>query len=115
VTFELAGLALLAGAVWFAIDSLRAREAAIETARRACAADGVQLLDDTVMLASLRIGRNPGGRLMLRRVYEFEFSDTGDNRLAGAVTLAGSRVAMLYLEPHRGGREIAEGRPAVPW
>jgi hypothetical protein len=104
MTVELLGVALLVGFTWLAMDSLRAREAAIDAARRVCAADGVQLLDDTVMLVSLRIARHSGGRAVLRRVYRFEFSDTGDNRLAGAVTLAGSRVATLCLEPHRFGK-----------
>jgi hypothetical protein len=73
-----------------------------------CAGEGVQLLDDTVMLVSLRVAREGSGRVALRRVYQFEFSDTGDNRLGGAVTLAGSRVATLYLEPHRFGAHIVE-------
>ena len=98
---ELLAVCLLAGLVWVWADSLRAREAAVAAARRACAGDGVQLLDDTVMLASLRIARDGGGAVVLWRVYRFEFSDTGNNRLAGAVTLAGSRVDTLYLEPHR--------------
>jgi hypothetical protein len=100
MTFELLAVALLVGLTWLTMDNLRAREAAIDAARRACAGDGVQLLDDTVMMVSLRIVRG-GGRTVLRRVYQFEFSDNGDNRLAGAVTLAGSRVDTLYLEPHR--------------
>ena len=110
MTFELLGVGLLIGLAWLAMDNLRAREAAIDAARRACAGDGVQLLDDTVMLVSLRITRGGSGRAVLRRVYQFEFSDTGDNRLAGAVTLAGSRVATLYLEPHRFGAQIVERR-----
>jgi hypothetical protein len=99
---ELVAVALLAGLTWLWLDGLRAREVAVQAARRACAGDGVQLLDDTVMLASLRLAR-AGGRAVLRRVYHFEFSDTGDNRLSGAITLAGSSVDMLYLEPHRAG------------
>jgi hypothetical protein len=101
MTFELFAVALLVGLTWLAMDNLRAREAAIDAARRACAGDGVQLLDDTVMMVSLRVARGGGGRRVLRRIYQFEFSDNGDNRLAGAVTLAGSRVDTLYLEPHR--------------
>ena len=100
MTFELLAVALLVGLTWLSMDNLRAREAAIDAARRACAGDGVQLLDDTVMMVSLRIVRG-GGRTVLRRIYQFEFSDNGDNRLAGAVTLAGSRVDTLDLEPHR--------------
>jgi len=110
MTFELLGVGLLIGLAWLAMDNLRAREAAIDAARRACAGDGVQLLDDTVMLVSLRIARRDGGGAVLRRVYQFEFSDTGNNRLAGAVTLAGSRVDTLYLEPHRFGAQIMEQR-----
>lgn len=108
MTFELLGVVLLVGFTWLAMDNLRAREAAIEAARRVCVGEDVQLLDDTVMLVSLRIAREDSGRVVLRRVYQFEFSDTGDNRLGGAVTLAGSRVATLYLEPHRFGAQIAE-------
>jgi hypothetical protein len=114
LTFELLGGAVLVACAWLAVDNLRAREAAIDAARRACAGDGVQLLDDTVMLTSLRIARENGGKPVLRRVYQFEFSDTGDNRLAGAVTLAGPRVVTLYLEPHRAGPpgpQAAEQRP----
>jgi hypothetical protein len=114
---EILAVALLAGLAWLWLDSLRAREAAIEAARRACAGDGVQLLDDTVMLASLRVARDGGGPLVLRRVYHFEFSDTGNNRLAGGVTLAGSRVDTLYLEPHREidvAPRIADRWPASP-
>ena len=100
MTAELLAVALLAGLTWLWLDSLRVREVAVQAVRRACAGDGVQLLDDTVMLAALGAARRDG-RVVLRRVYHFEFSDTGDNRLDGAITLAGSSVELLYLEPHR--------------
>jgi len=58
----------------------------------------------------LPVAGRDGGGAVLRRVYQFEFSDTGNNRLAGAVTLAGSRVDTLYLEPHRFGAQIMEQR-----
>lgn len=101
-TAELIPIAALAAIGWFWFDSLRAREAAVEAARLACAADRVQLLDDTVALVSLRPQRASGGTLALRRIYRFEFSDTGNNRLGGSVTVLGSVVQMLYLEPHFG-------------
>lgn len=99
---EILAVALLIGAAWFWFDSLRAREAAVEAARLACSAEGVQLLDDTVALASLSPRRVGRGALTLRRIYRFEFSDSGDNRLGGSVTLLGAEVQALYLEPHRG-------------
>lgn len=99
---ELFGIVMIAGTAWLWVASLRARESAVEAARLACAADGVQLLDDTVALASLRPQRASSGTLALRRIYRFEFSDTGNNRLGGSITLLGSAVQALYLEPHRG-------------
>ncbi len=99
---ELVGIVLIVGAVWLWLTSLRAREAAVEAARLACTADGVQLLDDTVALASLWPQRTGSGTLALRRIYRFEFSDTGNNRLNGSITLLGPEVQALYLEPHHG-------------
>jgi hypothetical protein len=48
------------------------------------------------------VQRSENGRVRLRRIYRFEFSDTGNNRLGGSVTLLGALVQALYLEPHGG-------------
>lgn len=88
-------LILLALIAWFWFDSLKAREAGIRAVRLACEADGLQLLDETIALTSLKPARNEHGRLALRRVYQFEFSDTGDNRRRGSVHLLGARVVLL--------------------
>jgi hypothetical protein len=90
----------LVGLAWLWFDSLRARESAVRAARLACHADGVQLLDDTVALASIGLLRVDGGQVALKRCYRFEFSDTGDNRLDGSITMVGCNVHALYLEPH---------------
>ena len=55
----------------------------------------MQLLDDTVAISSLRLARNDAGRLLLQRVYDFEYSDTGDNRRNGSVVMLGHRVVVL--------------------
>ncbi|HCZ15082.1 MAG TPA: DUF3301 domain-containing protein [Candidatus Accumulibacter sp.] len=93
-TLSLLGM-LAAGWLW--LDSFRAREAGIRAVRAACDADQLQLLDDTVALASLRPARDDEGRLRLRRVYRFEYSDTGDNRRNGQITLLGSELLLLHL------------------
>lgn len=80
-------------ALW--LDSIKVREAAVHAARVACAAEGFQLLDDTVAIASLKPVRDEQGRLKLQRAYAFEYSDTGDNRLKGSVVLIGRRVLIL--------------------
>ncbi len=92
---ELFGLAALAGGAWLWLDSLKARDIGIAAARTACEAEGLQLLDDTVSIGSLKPARNEDGQLLLRRVYTFEYSDTGDNRRSGSVILLGQRVVLL--------------------
>jgi hypothetical protein len=101
----LAALALLA-AGWFLWDSLKAREAANAAMRAACRARGWLFLDDTVALESLRPVRDGDGRLRLRRVYGFQYSDTGDNRRKGSVTVVADTVSALDVD----GGHVAEGR-----
>jgi hypothetical protein len=92
---EIAGILLLGGLAWLWFDSLKAREAAIDTARAACASEGLLLLDATVSISSLKPARDDDGRLRLQRAYDFEYSDTGNNRLRGSVVLIGHRVVLL--------------------
>ncbi len=93
--FEIFALLVLVGAAWFWHDTIRAREAGIKAARGACERAGVQLLDDTVALRTMRLARNEAGHLTLRRVYEFEFSGSGFDRQPGGVVLLGREVEML--------------------
>lgn len=98
--WDVAALLALAIAVFFWVDSLRARERAVAAGRAACRRYGVQLLDDTVAIARLRIARDDDGRLKLRRTYAFEFSDTGNNRRRGAIVMLGGILTDLQLEPY---------------
>ncbi len=63
--------------------------------RAACKTEGLLFLDDTVGLQSMRPVRDAEGRMALRRVYGFEYSDDGDNRRKGSVALLGDRVIMV--------------------
>lgn len=94
---ELLVFLLLAGGVWFVSDSLKAREAAHVAARKACAEEGVQFLDDTVSQSGMRIARDGEGRAVLERYFRFEFSPTGDDRQQGRVRLLGNRVQEVRL------------------
>ncbi|MEF8754684.1 MAG: DUF3301 domain-containing protein [Accumulibacter sp.] len=96
---EILGLGLLLLAGWFWFDGFQARAAAMHAARVACAADGLLLLDDTVALAHLRLQRDGEGRLRLRRTYDFEYSDTGDNRRPAQLVVLGDEVLLLRLVP----------------
>ena len=99
--WESAILVLIAAGVFFWIDSLRARERALAAGRSACARYGVQFLDETVVFARLRLGRDEAGQLCLRRTYTFEFSDTGDNRRHGAIVMLGGELQDMQLEPYK--------------
>lgn len=90
-----AALALLLLLIW---DSLRSREAALAACRAACATEGWMFLDDTVAVTSIRPVRDDDGWIKLRRVYAFEFSDTGDRRRPGTVTLVGPKVIVIRME-----------------
>jgi hypothetical protein len=97
---ELLFLVLTAAGVWFWLDSLKAREIGINAARSACQEDGLQFLDETVVGHSLRLARDDVGRLRLRRTYSFEYSDTGNDRRSGSVTMLGHDVEFLHVRPH---------------
>ena len=92
---ELILLAVFAALGWLWWDRMQAREAAVGAARAACNAEGLQFLDDTVGIASIKPARNAEGRLLLQRAYDFEFSDNGDNRIRGSVVTLGRRVILL--------------------
>lgn len=92
---ELAALALLILGAWLWLDSTRVRELAVAAARVACEAENVLFLDDTVAFKSMTLMRSAEGRVQIRRAYDFEFSDTGNNRLRGGVVMAGERVMLL--------------------
>jgi hypothetical protein len=94
---ELASLVLLGVLGWFWLDSLKARDAAVGAARKACESEGLQFLDETVAIGGLKPARNDDGQLLLRRVYHFEYSDTGDNRCQGSVILLGQRVMLINI------------------
>ncbi|MFN4064615.1 DUF3301 domain-containing protein [Azoarcus communis] len=97
---ELLALILLCLGAWFWLDSLKAREAGVAAARAACAREGVQLLDETVVGRGLRLARDDNGRMVVRRAYDFEYSDSGDDRHRGAVVLLGREVVLLELASH---------------
>jgi Protein of unknown function (DUF3301) len=94
-SLEILSILILIAAAWLWLDSLKAREVAVRTARAACTAEGLMLLDDTVAISNLKPARDDDGRVRLQRAYNFEYSDTGNNRLPGSIVLLGHRVTLL--------------------
>ena len=102
---EILGFLLLVCGAWFLWDSLKVRERANTAMRAACRKEGLLFLDDTVALQSVWPARDDDGHLKLRRIYAFEYSDTGHNRRKGNITMLADAVAALDIGP----RAIVEG------
>lgn len=94
-------LLLLAAVGWFWFNSLRALEMARNVGKEACRRANVQLLDGTVANNGLALVRNESGRRVLRRIYRFEFSETGNTRLEGSLVLLGDKVESVTMEPYQ--------------
>jgi hypothetical protein len=95
VEWFLVALGLVAWA-WY--SGTVVRETAVRIARRLCDSRGQQLLDETVSLLSVRLKRDGSGRVRLMRRYGFEFSDDGEHRRSGELTLLGQRLLASRLE-----------------
>jgi hypothetical protein len=99
--WEVGAIVIIAAAIFLWLDSLRARERAVQAGRRACERYDLQFLDETVSFTKLRLARDHEGQLKIARTYTFEFSDTGNNRRHGAIVMLGGELQDLQLEPYR--------------
>lgn len=100
-------LGLIGFGVWFWLDSLRAREFALQRCRAFCSQNNVQLLDQSIHVRKIFPARL-NGRLGLRRFYAFEFSLNGTDRYDGVAVEFKSRIEYLSLLHPDG--EIIEGQ-----
>ena len=98
--WEGGAIILVIAGVFLWLDSLRARERAVEAGRAACKRYDLQFLDETVSFTRLRLARGEDGNLKIKRTYTFEFSDTGNNRRHGAIVMLGGQLEDLQLEPY---------------
>ena len=73
-----------------------ARERAVREARQQCQLYGLQLLDETVGLRSLRLRRANGLR-RVERCYGFEVSVEGHDRQPGRLWMIGTAVTSVSL------------------
>ena len=97
VTPELLLVVIVLALGWLWLDSMKVRETALAAAREACGIDGLMLLDETVAVTAMKLVRDEDGRVKLQRRYEFEYSDTGNDRHKGNVVLVGRRVVLFNI------------------
>lgn len=74
---------------------------AIAAAKRHCEKEGVQLLDQNVVLKHISIKLSPRSLFAIKRRYAFEFSSVGDRRYKGYINLLGRRVENIELAPFK--------------
>ncbi len=88
---------IFAALVLFWLDSSRARELAVGICKQASEKYGVQFLDESVVLKKLGL-RWPTEGIRIRRVYQFEFSRDGVQRVTGNLALVGINLEYLDFE-----------------
>lgn len=76
------------------------RDRALRLVRQHCQRSQVQLLDESIALNRLRLGRGRHGRPGLIRRYGFEFTVTGEHRYSGFIELHGADLLKIELAPH---------------
>ncbi|MCO7505079.1 MULTISPECIES: DUF3301 domain-containing protein [unclassified Pseudomonas] len=76
------------------------REKALERVKQHCAKLDLELLDGNVALKRIGFVRDANGRKRLARVYNFEFTVTGEHRHPGTVTQFGAHTMQIELAPY---------------
>ncbi|WP_433768214.1 DUF3301 domain-containing protein [Pseudomonas putida] len=76
------------------------RERALERVKQHCSNLGVELLDGNVALKKIAFIKDGRGKRRLARVYNFEFTVTGETRHNGTITQFGAHSAQIELAPY---------------
>ena len=87
-----------------------AAERAAEIGRDACAAAGVQWLDQSVHATGMRLRRHDNGWLGIERSFRFEYSEDGQNRHVGRVVLLGEKL-VGFSGPSRAAQAVVRNFP----
>ena len=98
--FELLLLALLICMGWFWLDSIAKREVAIKLGRELAGRWQLQLLDETVACTQIRLGRDNRGHAQLQRLYQFEVSASGAERMQCNLQLLGMQLQTWHIPPY---------------
>lgn len=76
------------------------RERALERVKQHCAKLQIELLDGNVALKKIGFIKDASGRRRLARVYNFEFTVTGETRHNGTITQFGAHSTQIELAPY---------------
>ena len=90
---------LAAGAAWL-WHNHGMRERALERVKQHCKNLDIELLDENVALKKIGLIPDANGHKRLARVYNFEFTVTGDQRHTGTITQFGAHSVKIELPPY---------------
>lgn len=76
------------------------RERALARVVQHCANLKIELLDGNVALKKIGFVKDANGRKRLARIYDFEFTVTGETRHSGTITQFGAHSAHIELAPY---------------
>ena len=69
-------------------------------AARHCQDLNLQLLDQSVVITGYWPARNTNANFVMRRIYQFEFTSTGQRRYQGIIVLLGLQLNTIELEAY---------------
>ena len=95
---EMLLLLLIVTVAGYWLSAMHAKDMAIAAARRECKLCDVQFLDQTVQLVKLSMSRDETGQWRMWREYRFEYTEDGETRRAGRLSLLGQKVMRVAME-----------------
>ncbi|MGQ0442470.1 MAG: DUF3301 domain-containing protein [Methylophilaceae bacterium] len=98
--FEFILLVVLLLLAWFWLDTVAKREIAVQIGRELAQRCNLQLLDETVACNRIWLGRDSRGHAQWVRLYEFEVSANGVDRLACHLQLLGKQLQSWHIPPY---------------
>ena len=84
------------------LTTMRARDRARIAVARLCKQYNLQLLDQTVALAQMKIARSHRGGMTLRRLFHFDYSEDGTTRKNGSIWMKGEQPEMISIQRSEG-------------
>ena len=93
---DLTLLLLFVGGAWFTWVSLKIRERANKVAVEYCRRAQVQFLDGSVGFGTMSLVREDG-RVRVKRVYVFDYTESSVHRRQGAILFVGEEFRNLVL------------------
>lgn len=97
---EITLLLMLIAGTWFWLDSIAKRDMAVEYGKKLSQRYQLQFLDETVSCGKLRLKRDEFGHVQLHRIYDFEVTAYGQERMPCQLQLLGKQLLNWHIPPY---------------